>query len=307
MMPGWLAHGLVVLVAPFVLTGVVQRVKALWSGRRGPPILQLLWDVRRLLRKAPVYSEVTTPVFRIAPWVFLVSALGSACIVPMSGVTPPVTFPLDFVWFAYVWGLGRMAIMLAALDTGSAFEGMGAAREAVFASLLEPVLFLAVGALCVQADVLSLNAALVHSGHGVASVVVGSMAVFALLVVLQVECGRLPVDDPQTHLELTMVHEVQVLDHSGADLAAIQVGAALKLSIAMAVLATLLNPWAGELSWRCVLAHLGLMLAVAVVVATLESTQARLRMRAVPYYIAAALVAGAIAVLATAWRPGMTR
>jgi formate hydrogenlyase subunit 4 len=138
------------LVMPFLLSGVILRVKSLWSGRRGPPLLQPWYDVLRLFKKAPVYSETVTPLFRIAPWVFLISAAGGAAVVPLLGSAAVVSFPFDFVWLAYVWGLGRVLMMLAALDTGSAFEGMGTAREATFSTLLEPALFLLVGALSIS-------------------------------------------------------------------------------------------------------------------------------------------------------------
>jgi formate hydrogenlyase subunit 4 len=147
------------LVMPFLLTGTINRVKSLWSGRRGPPLFQSAFDVLRLLRKTSVYSATTTPIFRIAPWVFLLTGLGSAAITPLLGSQPLVSFPFDFVWFAYVWALGRVALMLAALDTGSSFEGMGAAREATFSTLLEPALFLVLGALCLSSGTHTLREA----------------------------------------------------------------------------------------------------------------------------------------------------
>ena len=141
---------LALLVMPFLIVGTINRVKARWAGRIGPPIFQLAFDLRRLVRKTPVYSKVTTPVFRLGPAVVLVTAIASACIVPLAGTESLVAFPFDFVWFAYVWSLGRVALMLGALDTGSSFAGMGASREATFATLLEPVLFLVAGALCLK-------------------------------------------------------------------------------------------------------------------------------------------------------------
>lgn len=298
------ANLLALLAMPFLLLGVVNRVKSLWSGRKGPPILQVAFDVWRLLRKRSVYSRTTTPLFRIAPWVFLVTTCGSATICPLLGGPPIFSFPFDFVWFAYVHGLGRIAMGLAALDTGSPFEGMGAAREAVFASVLEPALFLVLGALCAFTGSTSLHEALVLTVHGGASVVVLVASVLALVVVVQVEAGRLPVDDPATHLELTMVHEVMILDHSGPDLAAIQFASALKLQVGCAFVATLLNPWAGGAGWTTAVANVLLCLGVATVVGSIESLIARLRMRTVPKYIAVALGAAAVALLATAWREG---
>lgn len=299
-----LANLAVLLVMPFVLTGLINRVKSLWSGRRGPPIFQLAYDVGRLLRKSPVYSTTTTPVFRIAPYVLLLTSLGSATIAPLLGSTPIASFPFDFVWLAYLWGLGRVAIMLAALDTGSAFEGMGAAREATFSTLLEPALFLVAGALCLLSGTHTLHAALAPQLQQGAAVVVWAAAIVALMIVLQVETARMPIDDPNTHLELTMVHEVMVLDHSGPELAAILVGSAIKLLVGSSIIATLLNPWAGESTVRAGLMNLALSVVVAVVIGTVESLIARLKLRAVPQYIVVALVAGTIALLATGWQVG---
>jgi formate hydrogenlyase subunit 4 len=297
----------VLLVMPFVLTGVITRVKALWSGRKGPPILQPLWDVLRLLRKTPVYSHVTTPVFRAAPWVLLVTSLGSALVAPLLGTTPVVGFAFDFVVLAYAWGLGRVAVMLGALDTGSSFEGMGAAREATFATLVEPALFLVVGALCLFTHTTTLHEALALEVTGGASALAWACAVVGLVVVLQAETARMPVDDPTTHLELTMVHEVMVLDHSGPELAAIQYANAVKLLVGASVVATLLNPLAGAGTRASALTTLALTLLVAVVVGTVESVMARFKLRAVPQYLAVAIAAGVLALLASTWHGGALR
>ena len=293
------------ILMPLLLTGIVNRIKSLWSGRKGPPLLQPAYDVLRLLRKSSVYSETTTPLFRIAPWVFLVTALGSAALTPLLGCESLVSFPFDFVWLAYVWALGRVAIMLAALDTGSSFEGMGAAREATFSTLLEPALFLVLGALCLSSGTHTLREALVpRLSAGDASFVVWLFGVTTLFIVLQVETARMPIDDPTTHLELTMVHEVMVLDHSGPDLAAIQYGSAIKLYVGASILATLLNPWAGSGGPIPAAVNLALCALIAVAVGTVESLIARLKLRSVPKYIVVALAAAAVAVLATAWRAG---
>lgn len=298
------ANILALIVMPIVLTGTINRVKARWAGRVGPPLLQLAFDIARLARKRPLYSKVTTPVFRIGPAVVLVTALASACIVPLAGTRSLVTFPLDFVWFAYVWSLGRVALMLAALDTGSAFEGMGASREGTFATLLEPVLFLVAGALCLHGGVRSLDAALVPRLDGASAVVMWVAAIAALMIVIQVEAGRMPVDDPTTHLELTMVHEVMVLDHSGVELAMLQLGAAIKMFVAISVAAMLLNPLAGDRSIGAVVAHVGICLAIAVLLGVVESLIARLKLRLVPQFLVVGLVAGAIALLSMLGRGG---
>lgn len=295
-------------LAPLLLVGVVNRVKSLWVGRRGPSIVQPVHDVVRLLRKRQVHGATTTPIFRIAPWIHLATAIGSALVVPVLGGRSVLAFPGDFVWFAYVGGLGRMAVMLAAMDTGSSFEGMGASREATFSALLEPALFLLAGALFLVTGASTFSEALTRSASmGGVAVVVRAVAAAGLLVVLQVEAKRLPVDDPATHLELTMVHEVMVLDHAGPDLAAIQMAAAIKLFVGSTLVVTLVHPWAGGTGAAPALATLAGCGVVAVVIGTVESVVARLRMRAVPGYVVVALVAGSVAVLATSWSPGVTR
>lgn len=299
------ANLVALLVMPFVVVGVINRVKALWAGRRGPPIFQLAFDVVRLARKTPVYSAVTTPVFRLGPLVVLATAIASACIVPLAGGAPLVAFSFDFVWFAYVWSLGRVALMLGALDTGSPFEGMGASREATFATLLEPVLFLVAGALCLHGGVRSFGEALVPRLDSPEAVVLWGASIAALLVVIQVEAARMPVDDPATHLELTMVHEVMILDHSGPELAMLEVGAAIKLYVAASVVAMLLNPLAGDDTAVAALAHVGLATGIAVVLGLVEALIARLKLRVVPQYIVVALIGGGIAVLSMLGRGGL--
>ena len=182
---------------------------------------------------------------------------------------------------------------------------MGASREAFFGALLEPAFFGVAGAACLLTDQRSFSAVLAlrptDAVHGVAWV----MCVVAMLIVVQVESARMPVDDPTTHLELTMVHEVMILDHSGPDLAALQAGAALKLTVALSIVAAFVNPTVGHASPLVVAAaNVGITLALAVVVGTVESLVARLRMRAVPQYIVAGLVAAGIAVLTTTFAAG---
>lgn len=288
------------VVLPFWLHGLINRVKAWWSGRKGPPLFQLAYDVRRLMKKTIVFGDATTPVFRIAPYVYLATSILSALVVPVAGIAPIASFPLDFVWLAYSWGLGRMALALAAFDTGSSFEGMGATRAMTYASLLEPALFLSTGALAMLTSSRTLDEALAPELRGGAAFIVSAAAGVTLFVVLLVEAGRLPIDDPNTHLELTMVHEVMVLDHSGSDLAAIQVGTAVKLLTGIALIARLLNPWARAADARTVAAQLVASACIAVAIGTAESLVARIRLRSVPAYIAGSLVAGFVALAVAA-------
>jgi formate hydrogenlyase subunit 4 len=293
------------LVMPTLVVGVINRTKSLWSGRRGLPIMQLAYDVLRLARKEPVYSDVTTLVFRLTPYVVLTTAVLSGLIVPVLGVPAPLSFPFDFVVFAYVWGLGRVALMLGALDTGSSFEGMGASREATFSALLEPAFVLVTGAACLLTGQRSFGSVLALRPTDGVLAVVWLASLIALFVVVQVESARMPVDDPTTHLELTMVHEVMILDHSGPDLAALHVGSAIKLTVGLSLIAALLNPVVGRASPAVVgVANIGITILLAVAIGTVESLVARLKLRAVPQYIVVALVAAAVALLATTFRAG---
>lgn len=303
----WIAtHVTTLLVLPILVGGLINRVKALASGRKGLPIWQALYDLARLLRKRPVYSDVATAIFSAAPYVVLGTALVSGLIVPLLGGHAPLSFPLDFVFLAYAWGLGRLALMLGALDTGSSFEGMGASREATYSALVEPVLFLVAGTLGTVATQASLAELLSMHVRDAPSLVIWVGCIVALFVILQVESARIPVDDPNTHLELTMIHEVMILDHSGPDLAALQYGSAVKLTVCATLLASLLNPLKDGTSPAVLVAaaNVGLTLVVAIVVGAVESLSARLRLTAIPQYILAGLLAAFVALLASSWRSG---
>lgn len=293
------AHVLAVLVMPILMVGLVNRTKSWWGGRRGPRISQSFWDLMRLLRKQPVFSSVTTPLFRAGPWAVLASSLLAAQIAPMFGAFAPLQFDHDFIVFAYVLGLARIFLMLSAMDVGSSFEGMGTAREASFTAFIEPALFLLVGTAALSSGQASLAGAIGRFQASAAYPWLVVPAVAVLFVLLQAEAARVPVDDPLTHLELTMIHEVMVLDHSGPELAAMQYAAALKMTMYAGLIAALLNPVETLVDPVLGIAvSLLLMAAVAVAVGCVESWFARLRMRLVPRYLmlASALAAAGLGV-----------
>lgn len=299
------AHLLAVLVMPILMVGLVNRTKSWWGGRRGPKLSQLFWDLARLLRKQPVVSAVTTPLFRAGAWVVLVSSLLAAQIAPMLGAYAPLQFSHDFIVFAYVLGLARLFLMLSAMDVGSSFEGMGAAREASFTAFIEPALFLLVGTAALGTGQTSLAGAIGHWQGSPAHAWLAAPAVLVLFVLLQAEAARVPVDDPLTHLELTMIHEVMVLDHSGPELAAMQYAAAVKMTLYAGMIAALLNPvdtLADPLPGVAV--SLLLMAAVAVAVGCVESLVARLRMRWVPRYLMLASALAALCLGVAGWIAG---
>ena len=303
-MTAWLvgAHVLTVLAMPVLLPGLVNRTKSLWAGRRGPRLLQLLWDLLRLLRKRPVYSAQSTLLFQTGAWTVLAASLGAAMIAPVIGSAAPLQFDHDFIVFAYTLGLARLFLMLSALDVASAFEGMGAAREASFTAFIEPALFLLLGAAAVATGQASFAALIGQLQHADSFGVLVLPLVGVLFVLLQAEAARVPVDDPLTHLELTMVHEVMVLDHSGPELAAMQYAAALKLSLYAGLIAALLNPFDALSSPAAAVGAAWLIMAgVAVAVGCVESLVARLRLRWVPHYLMAASLLAALSLGAAGW------
>lgn len=301
-------HLLLVLTMPIVMVGLVNRTKAWWGGRRGPRISQSAWDLLRLLRKRPVLSQVTTPLFKAGPWVVLGASLLAALIAPLLGPIAPLQFSRDFIVLAYTLGLARIFLMLSAMDTGSSFEGMGTAREASFTAFIEPALFLLVGTAGVATGQASFAELMGRWGYHASYPWLAAPAVAVLFVLLQAEAARVPVDDPLTHLELTMVHEVMVLDHSGPELAAMQYAAALKMTLYAGMIATLLNPYdVLRQPLPAVAAAVLLMAAVAVAVGCVESLVARLRMRLVPPYLLLATALAGLALLASGWLAGGAR
>ena len=286
------------LLSPLLL-GVVNRVKAVFAGRTGAPLLQPYRDLRRLLGKQAVYSRTTTWVFRAGPVVGLAAVVAAGLLMSFGGAPALLPFPGDFILFAYLLGLGRFFTALAGLDTGSSFEGMGAAREVTFASFAEPALFLCLVVLVRATGSMSLSgmlrAELPEIWHTQGPALL--LAAVALLVVALAENARIPVDDPNTHLELTMIHEVMVLDHSGPDLAFIQYGASLKLFLFGALVVRLALGFPFSSTWWSLLAFLGGMALFAVVLGTIESTTARLRLIRVPQLLVAASIMGAFALV----------
>ncbi|MGD9856177.1 MAG: respiratory chain complex I subunit 1 family protein [Planctomycetaceae bacterium] len=292
-------HVAVVLLFPPLLLGIINRTKAKFGGRRGQPILQTYYDLAKLLRKESVFSVTTTWVFRFGPVAGLATALMAALVVPLGHASAPLSFNGDVILFAYVLSLGRFFTMAAALDTGSAFEGMGAAREATFGCLAEPVLFLGLLVLSRISGSLQMSELL---GDAVAGGWLVSAAPLLLIavswfVVLLVENCRIPFDDPNTHLELTMIHEVMVLDHSGPALGMIIYGAALKLFVYAGIVVNLVLPFGTGNSIADWLVFLAGTLIVAVLVGTVESVMARLKMAEIPKLLIGAGVVSLFAVI----------
>jgi formate hydrogenlyase subunit 4 len=285
---------LTLFLAPF-LFGVISRVKAVFGGRQGAPLLQPYFDLVKGIQKGLVYSRSTSWVFRFLPIIGIAGVFSALLFLPQSASVPVFSFTGDIFVFVYILASIRFFMILAALDTSSAFEGMGASREAFISLLAEPVLLVGLVSLLkisgstTFAD--ALNCPFV-SHLSVSSLFVAA----ALFIVLLAENARIPVDDPATHLELTMIHEVMVLDHSGPDFAIITYVSALKLWIFTSMVVQIIIPF--HLIQNGLLrigATMGAVLLGAIVIGVAESVMARLRLNRLPQLLAGA---GAFAIMA---------
>ncbi|MBI5092854.1 MAG: NADH-quinone oxidoreductase subunit H [Candidatus Hydrogenedentes bacterium] len=292
-------EALAALALPPLLMSVIAKTKAWFGGRVGPPWLQPYYELAKLLRKNAVYSETTTWVFRAGPIISLAALLTAAALVPVLSNRSPLGFPGDVILVAYLFALGRMFTVLAAMDTGSSFEGMGASREVTFGAMSEPALFLAFVVLAVATGSLQLSQMLGPTLLDEWQIAGPAMVLVigALLVVLLTEACRVPVDDPATHLELTMIHEVMVLDHSGPEFAYITYGAALKFMLLGSVLLHVAIPHPESFVFLDPVLRVVELVALAGVVGVIESAMARLRLNRVPLLLAGATVLSAIAVV----------
>ena len=285
------------LLAP-LLPGIINKVKAWVAGRRGPPVLQLYYDLARLWRKGVVLSTLVSPGFIAGPAVAWVAVLAAALLLPLGPLGASLSFRGDVILLVYLLALARFCTAWAALETGSAFEGMGAAREVSYAVLSEAAVITAVLTLSMQSGSLVLSDMLVPSA-GTGAVLLA----FGLFMVLLAENCRVPFDDPNTHLELTMIHEVMVLDHSGPPLAAVLHGAAMKLLLFSALLVQAVLPVGKLPEAAAAVVLIAGVLVVTVAVGLVESLLARAAFRRVPLLLTTAFLLCVFALL-VAWKGG---
>jgi len=288
-------HVLLALTLPPLLLGIIGKTKALFAGRIGPPLLQPYYDLIKLFQKGSVFGTTTTWMFRAGPVVGLATSALTVLFIPLVNGTAPISFTGDLILLAYLLALGRFFTASAALDTGSSFEGMGAAREVTFACLAEPALFLGLLVLAKLSGSLQLAGMLGNSlaAHWATSGAALALVLLSWFIVLLAENARIPFDDPNTHLELTMIHEVMILDHSGPAYGMILYGAALKLFVFTALIVRLACPVATGSPWLDWPIFVVAILAVAVVIGIAESTMARLRLIHVPVLLVAACLSSA--------------
>lgn len=273
---------LVLLIAPFFILGVIKKTKAFWAGRKGVSIFQPYWDFIKLLKKDQVISETTSWIFRFSPIVIFATTVIAGLFAPMLCGNSIINIEGAFIIFSYILGLGKFFALISAMDTGSSFEGMGASREACFTTLIEPAFFIIMASIIALTNNYTfgcLNLILEKAGNF--GILIAILAILALFIMLVTECSRVPVDDPTTHLELTMIHEVMILDNSGQDLAVITWSAGIKMVILEAIIANFILPTSLcstiGFGWSA-LAFIAVLGLIAMVVGTVESAIARFRM-----------------------------
>lgn len=283
------------LMAPLLL-GIINRTKAVFAGRSGQPVLQPYYDIIKLMRKGAVYSRTTSWIFRFGPLICISATLAAGTLIPFGSLPSIISFKGDLILFAYLFGLSRFFTVAMALDTGSSFEGMGASREVTFSALSEPALLIGLAAVAKYTGYASFSD-MFSSLHiswlntGPVLLLVG----FAVLIVFLTENCRIPIDDPNTHLELTMIHEVMILDHSGPDLGLILYTAALKMWLLGSLLINIVVPvHSGNIALDVSAAILSMFL-LSVLVGVIESTMARLRLLYVPQLLIGAATLSTLA------------
>jgi formate hydrogenlyase subunit 4 len=295
---------LVLLLAP-LLTGLVRKIKARLLRRRGPPLLQPYRDLLRLMRKEVVLAHSSSWLFRVAPYLIFATTWVAAALVPTFATGLMFSWSADLIAIAALLGGARFFLALAGMDVGTSFGGLGSSREVMIASLAEPAMIMIVFTLALLAGSTQLStvAAYMLSSNVGLRVSLG-LALVALIMVALAENARMPVDNPATHLELTMVHEAMVLEYSGRHLAVIELASSLKLLLYVSLIACVFLPWglapvgAGATAHALgTVAYLGKLALGAVLLAAFETMIAKMRVFRVPEFLGAALMLGLLGTL----------
>ena len=295
---------LVLAIAP-LLTGYIRKVKAYLLRRRGPPVLQPYRDLLKLMRKEAVLAQNASWIFRTAPYVIFATTLIAAALVPTFATGLLFSPAADLIAIVALLGTARFALALAGLDVGTSFGGIGSSREMMIASLAEPAMLMIVFTLSLLAGSTQLSSVAVFvQGPSIGLRVSLAMALVALIMVAIAENSRIPVDNPATHLELTMIHEAMILEYSGRHLAVIEAAASLKLLLYFSLVSCMFVPWGiasaegdpaafaiGLVSYVTKLAMGGFLLAV------FETATAKMRVFRVSDFLGAALMLGLLATL----------
>lgn len=273
-----LLNFIILLFVPFVMMGIIKKTKTFWAGKKGPSIFQPLYDFIRLIKKDFVISNTTSVVFRIAPIITFPTVLFASLFVPLASGSALINIPAGLIVFAYTLALGKFASMISAMDTGSSFEGMGASREACFSTIVEPAFFMVMASIMALSGNYTFDAlSNIIASAGNYGVLIIIFSVVVLFIMMLTEASRVPVDDPATHLELTMIHEVMILDNSGSDLALFSWANSIKLLLLSSLIANMIIPSTIE-GWLSVLLYLLIMFIISIIIGTVESGMARIRM-----------------------------
>jgi formate hydrogenlyase subunit 4 len=297
---------LLLAVAPLV-SGFIKKMKARLQTRRGPGLFQPYRDLFKLLRKGMVIPSTASWLFAATPYCVFLTAILAGLMIPMVSAEAPVGLFGGVLAVVYLLGLGRFFTALSGLDTGSSFGGLGSSREMTISALTEPAMMLAIFTVAIGANSTSLSE-IVHTAIGQQwrFLAPSQMLAFAaLFVVLIAETGRIPVDNPATHLELTMIHEAMILEYSGPYLALIEWGGAIKQLLLMMLLINCFWPFGLPIGWSPagVLAGLGYLLlkllALSGAIVLVETTNAKMRLFRVPEMLAVAFTLGALALVST--------
>ncbi len=297
---------LLLLVSPLV-SGVIKTLKARLQTRRGPGVLQSYRDIFKLLRKGMVIPETASWIFSATPYVFFGTATLVGLMIPMTTTHAPLSLFGGVLAVVYLLALGRFFLALGGLDTGSSFGGLGSSREMTVSAIAEPAMMLAIFTVAVGANSTNLSEmakiAVTQSWRFLAP---SQMLAFAaLFIVLIAETGRIPIDNPATHLELTMIHEAMVLEYSGPYLALMEWGAAIKQLVLMTLLVNIFFPFGLSADWSPRAVGVGLAFYLAKIfllgclVVLVETTNAKLRFFRVPELLMVAFILGALALIST--------
>ncbi len=274
-----------IIISSVFFVGIISKVKAKIAARKMPSIIQPFYDIIRLFKKGAVYSSTTSFIFKIAPLVYFSTVLMATLFMPIGSQNSILSFDGDFLFFAYLLALGKFLMIIAAMDTGSGFEGMGANREALYSILIEPAFFILIGSLALFTDITSFQSLFVNLQDSTnISYFIGIFYIYVFVNIAMVENSRMPIDDPKTHLELTMIHEVMVLDYSGFDLGLINIASWLKFSIYGALISNFLINQSFVWYWQ-IIEFIGIQITFAVLVGILESFTARNKMGKNPQWI----------------------
>ncbi|MBS0177900.1 MAG: NADH-quinone oxidoreductase subunit H [Nitrospira sp.] len=295
---------LLLALSPFVV-GLIRKVKARLQCRRGASLFQPYADLAKLFQKQPVISSTTSWIFTAAPYIVFASTVAAGLLVPVFVSHTPLNFAGNIIALVYMLALGTFFLILAGLDAGSAFGGMGSSREAIVATLAEPAMMLSILAIALTADSTNLST-IVHQSALMEGALVPPahlMALAALFIVTLAETGRVPVDNPATHLELTMIHEAMLLEYSGRYLALMEWAAGIKLVVFLTLIVNVFAPWGIATSLSPAAITVGLLVylvkvsALAVVIGVIESMFAKLRLFRVPEMLGAAFILALLALV----------